>query len=121
MNLTFEGDSRASGAGHPPDNPVMRRLLMRFTVRRLILGVSLLTFSLSYVGSYYHLSRRGIREAAEYGTNQFLYVPMKEFVAKETPSKQQIFTTLYFPLNWLDQKLFGAPEPIRCFIWRLTG
>ncbi len=50
----------------------MRLPRVRFTIRRMMLIVALTAVVLSYVGSYYRLSRRGMREAAQHGIGGFL-------------------------------------------------
>jgi hypothetical protein len=41
----------------------------------MMLIVALAALVFAYAGSYYRLSRRGIREATMYGVSGFLYVP----------------------------------------------
>jgi hypothetical protein len=100
----------------------MRLIRVRFTVRRMMVGVVIAALGLAYVGSYYQLSRRGIREAADYGIDGFLYGPAAEAVARQDyPPWHHALTLGYAPLNWLDRKLFGAPSPASGIMWRLSG
>ena len=99
----------------------MRPPHVRFTIRRMMLGVVLAGLVLAYLGSYYRLSRRGLREAAEHGLAGFLYVPYQEAAEHEDLSRHHVLMTWYAPLNWLDHSLLGTPRPTICIIWRLSG
>jgi hypothetical protein len=68
-------------------------------------------FFAAYVGSYYHLSRRGMREARAYNMKGFLYVTVLEAVVHQDLSRHQARAQFYAPLNWADQVLFGADGP----------
>ena len=83
----------------------------RFTVRRMMLAVLIAALVMWYVGSYYRLSRRGMREAVDYGLDGFLYVPCALAAEPENQLRDFALATWYAPLNWLDRKLFGAPRP----------
>ena len=45
---------------------------------RWIFAVLVICLLLLYVGSYFHLSRRGMAEAAAMGADGFLYMSMKD-------------------------------------------
>ncbi len=83
--------------------------------------VAIAAFGFAYVGDYYHLSRRGMREAAEYGIPGFLYVPVREAAATEDLGRHYELATLYAPLNWVDRAIFETPSPVICIMWRLSG
>jgi hypothetical protein len=69
---------------------------------------------LLYVGSYDHLSQRGMREAKAYNMPGFFYESVEEVAAKRGDlSRHDTLMRLYAPLNWLDQKLFGRMGPCR--------
>ncbi len=76
---------------------------------------------LLYIGSYYHLSRRGLAEARDLGMDGFLYVPCNEAAKTEDLSRHHLLAMLYAPLNWLDQEVFRGDAPIRGIMWRLSG
>ena len=76
---------------------------------------------MAYVGTYYHLSRRGIAEAAEYGLEGFLYVPVDDVLASEDLSLHYRRCTLFAPANWVDRHVFGGPPPIRGMMFRLSS
>jgi hypothetical protein len=99
----------------------MRLPRVRFTIRRMMLIVAFTAVVMSYVGSYYRLSRAGMREAARYGIAGFLYVPFEEAADREDLSRHYALMTFYAPLNWLDRILFGAPGPTSGIMWRLSG
>jgi hypothetical protein len=90
--------------------------------RRLwLLLVLIVTFLfVPYVGSYYHLSRRGMEEAKAYHMKGFLYVPADEAFTRRDLSQHYFLMRLYAPLNWLDQTLFGSDGPVRGITWRLS-
>jgi len=94
---------------------------VRFTIRRMMLAVAFTAVVMSYVASYYRLSRRGIREAAEYGIPGFLYVPVEEAAEHEDLSRHSALMAFYAPLNWLDRVALGAPRPTICVMWRVSG
>jgi hypothetical protein len=73
-----------------------------------------------YVGSYYHLSRRGMREAKVYGMKGFLYVPAQQPFAERDLSRHDTLARLYAPLNLVDRALFGADGPGGGFTWGLS-
>ena len=99
----------------------MRLPRMRFTIRRMMLAVAFTAVVMSYVGSYHRLSRRGMREAAQYGIPGFLYVRFAEAAEHEDLSRHYTLMTFYAPLNWLDRILLGTPGPTICIMWRLSG
>jgi hypothetical protein len=102
-----DGDrSRSGGTG--------RRLW-----RSLVWAIGLALFA-AYVGSYYHLSRQGMREAKLYGMKGFLYVPVAEALAEKDLSRHHALARFYAPLNWVDQALFGSDGPGRGFTWGLS-
>ena len=74
-----------------------------------------------YVGSYVHLSRRGVAEAAEYGMEGFLYVPADQVFATKDLSQHYFFCKVYAPINWVDRALFGGPDPVRGITFDLSG
>jgi hypothetical protein len=98
----------------------MRMNPSRFTIRQIMLTVAVTAVLTAYFVSYYRLSRRGMREAAEFGIPGFLYVPAGDAAENKGLLMHSTFMVLYAPLNWLDHKLFGSPGPIICFM-RLSG
>jgi hypothetical protein len=98
----------------------MRLPRVRFTIRRMMLIVALAALVFSYVGSYYRLSRRGMREAALCNMPGFCYVPYLEAPECENVSRHYALVIWYAPLNWLDRTLLGTPGPSICFM-RLSG
>lgn len=95
--------------------------LPRSTIRRMMIAVTFTAVAMSYVSSYYGLSRRGMREAVDYGIPGFLYVPVEEAAKHEDLSWHYALMIFYAPLNCLDRSLFGAPAPAICVMWRLSG
>jgi hypothetical protein len=94
----------------------------RWSLRAQILAVALLALALAYVGTYYRLSRRGMREAKPYGIPGFLYVPVQEvLVPPHDLSRQRQLTAFYVPLNGIDRLFFGGDYPACCIMWRLSG
>ena len=82
INLTSDAVSSIgaeSGRTHQGfEDRAMRAIRGPLVIRRAILTVAFTVLALSYVGSYYRLSRRALREAPLYGVPGFLYVPFKE-------------------------------------------
>ena len=93
-------------------------------LRTLIIAVAGFSLALAYVGSYYRLSRRGMREANIYGVPGFLYVPFEEAAASEDLTRHHRLAMFYAPVNWIDQHLLGdhlRKSPTCCILWRLSG
>jgi hypothetical protein len=87
-------------------------------VRTAIAFVIALVLQTAYVGSYYHLSRRGMREARTYGMRAFLYTPAADVLEnrslrRKSLSRHYRLAAIYAPLNELDQMLFRADGPVR--------
>jgi hypothetical protein len=83
-----------------------------FRPRALFTYAVLWALLLLYVGSYDHLSQRGMREAKQYNMKGFYYESVEEVVAKGGDlSRHEALMRLYAPLNWLDRKLFGRMGP----------
>src|SRR5579883_1141903 len=93
----------------------------RRTIRRAMIHIALLSLVFSYVGSYYRLSRRSMREDANYGFDAIVYVPFEEIDSKEGISRHYALMWIYHPLNWIDQRLFKTPGPAGCFMMHLSG
>jgi hypothetical protein len=94
----------------------------RWSPRSQILAVAALSLALAYVGSYYRLSRRGIREAKPYGIPGFLYVPVQEVIPPPHDlSPHYRFAAFYAPLNWFDRLHFGGEYPAWCIMWEISG
>ena len=93
----------------------------RFRTRTWILIVVALTLGVLYVGSYYRLSRRGMREARDYGLAGFLYVPCEEAAETESLLRHRRLAAFYTPANWIDRQLFGGENLAVCVIWRIGG
>jgi hypothetical protein len=89
--------------------------------RLLIACVAVLVLLFAaYVGSYYHLSRRGMREAKAYGMSGFFYAPAEEVIQTRDLSQHYARARLFAPLNCVDRFLFGAQGPVRCVLWGLS-
>ncbi|WP_406694914.1 hypothetical protein V5E97_28115 [Singulisphaera sp. Ch08] len=93
---------------------------VRFTVRRWMLAVAAWALLFAYVGSYYRLSRKSISEGVDYGLSGIVYVPLREDLSGEHLARHFFLCNVYAPLNWLDQRIFGTPPPMNCFL-RLSG
>jgi hypothetical protein len=98
----------------------MRLNSLQFTIRQIMLAVALTAVLMAYFGSYYRLSRRGMREGAEFGIVGFLYVPVQNVTEDKGLLTHSALMILYAPLNRLDHKIFGAPGPTICLM-RLSG
>jgi hypothetical protein len=85
-----------------------------------IAGVILLLLLVAYVGSYLHLSRRGMREAKPLNMPGFFYVPFEEIAEDPSLSRHYTLVQLYAPLSWLDQKLLGSKGPVQGITWGLS-
>ena len=73
----------------------------------------------AYAGSYYRISRRGMREAEEINLEGFFYIPIADAAAGH--DRRHYWLMLFFaPANWVDQKAFGAPGPASGVLWGLS-
>jgi hypothetical protein len=76
-------------------------------------GCVVLGLLFAYVGTYYRLSRRGMREAKAYGEEYyFYYIPVAEMTGEKDLARHHRRAAFFAPANWVDQKIFGGPEPI---------
>jgi hypothetical protein len=108
-------------ATHQPAAPASREEAVSNRRRFWLLLTLIVTFLLvPYVGSYYHLSRRGMEEAKAYHMHGFLYVPAEEAFSKRDLSEHYFRMRVYAPLNWLDQTLFGSDGPVSCILFGLS-
>lgn len=95
----------------------------REPVRLLLVNLAKLIVVLlvaTYIGSYVYLSRRGLHEAAKYGMDGFLYVPLDEAVQSKDLSRHQYLKLLYMPLNVIDHAVLGTNEPVTCMMFDLS-
>src|SRR5438874_8539220 len=83
---------------------------------RILALFVLLPLLLAYVGSYWYLSRRGIREAKTYNMFGFLYVSMKE----GDFSQHERLARFYAPANWVDRTFFHGEGPMLCILSGLS-
>jgi hypothetical protein len=90
-------------------------------LRTLIVAVAGLSLALAYVGSYYRLSRRGMREASIISLPGFLYVSFEEVAASRGDlTRHHWLMAFYSPVNWIDHHLFGSETPTRNVHWRFN-
>jgi hypothetical protein len=106
-----EGDAAMPDIDRRPDHQ------MRLKWRKPALLVTAGVLLALYGGSYYHLSRRGLREAKPYGMHGFLYVPIEEVLQSKDLSRHYRLETFYAPANWVDQILFNGDGPVRDIMW----
>ena len=92
----------------------------QYRLRTLIVAVAGLSLAMAYVGSYCHLSRRGMREASVIGLPGFLYVSLEEVAASRGDlTRHHWLATFYSPVNWVDHQLLGNGLPTRNVHWRI--
>ena len=72
---------------------------------------------IAYAGSYFHLSRRGLREAELYHMHSFFFVPLQEVAETKDLSRHFFRMRLYAPLSWVDRVLFDTKVPCRGVMW----
>ncbi len=92
----------------------------QFSLRSLLLGAVLLNLFFSYVGSYYQLSRRGVREGELRDMEGFFYTPVDDIMATRELTRHHRLSAFFAPANWIDVHLFGGPSPAKGGIWKLT-
>lgn len=89
-----------------------KRHRFQFSLRTLLTSVVLVTLLASYINSYYRLSRRGMKEAAEVEMEGFFYVTMDEMVdsiRRGERSSHYPLRILFLPANSIDHLIFGSP------------
>jgi hypothetical protein len=86
--------------------------------RRVMLAVAVLLAA--YVGSYAWLSRRGMREARDCGTDGFFYVPTAEIAATQDLRKQLCLAVFYAPANLVDHAWLGTSSPVTNMMFRFA-
>jgi hypothetical protein len=89
----------------------------QISLRTLMLICLVLGLLFAYVGTYYRLSRRGMREAEEFGLEGFLYIPFKEAAAKRDLNRHHWFAWFFAPANFIDQSALGVPGPTISITW----
>jgi hypothetical protein len=94
---------------------------LRFSLRTLFALVTIAGILSAYVGSFCWLRRRGTEEALAWGSRPvgILYISWDEAAATHDLTRHHRLALLYYPLNQLDQLLFGTPGPIRGVTWDL--
>jgi hypothetical protein len=108
---------------HSPGGPgvvLVRVQQPRLRIRPLAAALYLLVLFAPYLGSYAYLSRRGMREAQQYGMKSFLYMPAQEATGYEEMRRHYRLAAFFAPVNELDQALFGADAPVRCIYFGLS-
>ncbi len=91
----------------------------QFSLRMLLIAVTIAAFVLTYLGSYCRISRRGMQEARDLHIAGFFYVPFDEALATKDLTTHYRRAAFFAPVNWLDQWLLGAPGPVRGVTWDL--
>ena len=90
----------------------------QFRLRTLIVAVAGLSLAMAYVGSYYHFSRRGMREASVISLPGFLYISLEEVAASRGDlTRHHWLATFCSPVNWIDHQLLGSERPTRNVHW----
>ena len=74
----------------------------------------------AYVATYYHLSRRGLEEKADFDMEGFLYTPLAEASATHDLTLHYQLRTFFAPANYIDRHMFGGPQSISGITWSLT-
>lgn len=92
----------------------------QFTLRLMLFLCVVFGLLFAYAGSYYRLSRRGMREATEYDMEGFFYAPSDDIFATHDMTQHFRLMIFYAPANWIDQTLFNAPGPSAEPMWGLS-
>ena len=91
---------------------------------RVTSQIVVLAFSIAlvlYVGSYYYLSRKGMREAAAmHMEGCFFYTRLDEIPDKKNLAVHFFCVPLFAPINWIDRTFFGGPSPPMCVMFDLS-
>lgn len=101
-------------------SPANHRPRFQFSLRLMLLlcvGFGLLFL---YAGSYYGISRRGMREAAKLELEGFLYMPYEDAAATHDLTRHHCLAIIFAPANWVDRVLFGGSGPIDGIRWGLS-
>ena len=83
----------------------------QFSLRMMLALCIVFGLLFAYVGSYYRISRRGMREAVELEMEGFYYARLEHMLATHDMTQHERLSTIFAPANWLDQLIFGAPSP----------
>jgi hypothetical protein len=92
----------------------------RFSLRTILVLVTLCGFLSAYVASYYVCSRQGMREAHDLGLDGFLYVAWQDVAVTQDLSRHQWLAMFYTPLNAIDRALGNGEQPLRGITWELS-
>jgi len=85
--------------------------------RWIVLHVTVILL-ITYVSSYFYISRRRWEEAARLKSPAFLYVAAERALHEPEESwlpEHYALAYFYMPINALDRDLLGGPSPIMCF------
>jgi hypothetical protein len=86
----------------------------------MLLAVLFASLLSSYGGCYYRLSRRGLQEAEERGSDGlFYYVPVDGDLATEDLMRHRRLAWFFAPASLVDRHFFGGPQPVQGGILRL--
>jgi hypothetical protein len=85
----------------------------QFSLRLVLVLCVVFGLLFAYAGSYYRLSRRGMREAKEHDfEGEFYYIPVAEMNNAKDLARHHRIAVFFAPANWVDQAVFDGPEPI---------
>jgi hypothetical protein len=91
-----------------------------FRHARTILLIVFSVTMVAYFTSYVVLRNRGIEEMPQLGVGGFLYDSIEHVEQTHDLSVHHFRSTLYWPVNEIDQVLFGGPAPILCILFELS-
>lgn len=85
--------------------------------------IAVVGFAMSvYIGSYLHLSRRGMEEAERLGMPYFFYCPLADLVPYQDLPLQHSWAVFVFdPINQIDRMWFGGSTPCHGVTWGFSG
>ena len=94
---------------------------IQFRLRTVLIAWIALALLLTYVGSYYRLSRRGLAEARKYGIKGIVYVDFLEAAKARDLRRHHLIAAFYAPANLIDRTFFGGDGPVDGILWGLSG
>jgi hypothetical protein len=94
---------------------------MRFRLRTVAVIFVLFSLLFAYAGSYYRLSRRGMREAKIHDIDGFCYLPLEQAMYSKDIATQSAYILFYFPANFVDVRFFGGKSATLILDERVSG
>ena len=91
------------------------------TRRMMTVGAAaILVVLMIYVICYMQLRNRGLHEMKPYDSDGFLYDSVDRVFQTHDLSTHHFRQWIFAPVNFVDQQVFGGPQPVLCMMFDLS-